>query len=98
MSGLRRITSPFNVNAFALECLAEALKDREFVQSYVNQVRSTREWLRVELQSMGFKCWPSKTNFLLVHFGELRSTILQGMEEQGIALRDRPDCEGCVRV
>ena len=95
---LRRITPPFNVNAFALECLAEALNDQNFVQAYVNQVRSTREWLRAELQRMGFKCWPSKTNFLLVNFGELHSSILQGMEAQGVALRDRPDCQGCVRI
>ena len=95
---LRRITPPFNVNAFALECLAEALNDQNFVQAYVNQVRSTREWLRAELQRMGFKCWPSQTNFLLVNFGELHSSILQGMEAQGVALRDRPDCQGCVRI
>ena len=95
---LRRITPPFNVNAFALECLDAALKDRDFVQSYVSQVRSTREWLRPELQRMGFKCWPSKTNFLLVNFGELKAALLRAMEKQGIALRDRPDCEGCVRI
>ena len=95
---LRRIAPPFNINVFALECLAEALDDREFVQTYVNQVRRTREWLRGELEKMGFKCWPSETNFLLAYFGELRLQILQGMEAQGIALRDRPDCEGCLRI
>ena len=31
MSVLRRMASPFNVNAFAMECLAEALADRQFV-------------------------------------------------------------------
>src|ERR1051326_422014 len=30
ISVLRRMVSPFNVNAFAMECLAEALADREF--------------------------------------------------------------------
>src|SRR5258708_14996544 len=28
---MRRMTSPFNVNVFAVECLAEALADRQFV-------------------------------------------------------------------
>lgn len=95
---LRRITPPFNVNTFALECLAEALGDRKFVEGYVNQVRSTREWLRNELERMGFKCWPSHTNFLLVRFGEVKPQVLRGMTAQGIALRDRPDCEGCIRI
>ena len=98
MSVLRRMISPFNINAFAVECLAEALDDWQFVQSYVKQVCSTREWLRRELQQMGFKCWPSHTNFLLANFGKLRPEILHSMSEKGIALRNRPDCEGCIRI
>ncbi|HEY6249581.1 MAG TPA: histidinol-phosphate transaminase [Candidatus Angelobacter sp.] len=95
---LRRIAPPFNINTFALECLAEALGDRKFVADYVSQVRSAREWLRQELERMGLKCWPSQTNFLLVDFGDSRLPVLQGMEEQGIALRDRPDCKNCIRI
>ena len=98
MSVLRRIAPPFNVNAFAIECLAEALNDREFVENYVSQVCSTREWLRAALEEMGFKCWPSHTNFLLANFGELRPAVLDGMTRKGIALRNRPDCDGCVRI
>src|SRR5262249_45194990 len=76
---LRRVCPPFNVNVFALECLSEALADREFVEGYVQQVTSTREWLRRELEQLGFKCWPSYTNFVLVRFGELKRAILEGM-------------------
>ena len=95
---LRRITPPFNVNAFALECLAEALADRKFVEAYVHQVCTTREWLRHELELLSFKCWPSHTNFLLVDFSDSHAQVLEGMEARGIALRNRPDCKGCVRV
>jgi histidinol-phosphate aminotransferase len=95
---LRRLVSPFNINVFAIEVLAEALKDREFVEAYVNQVRSTREWLHKQLEAMGFHCWPSHTNFLLVNVGGLRAKILQDTQAKGIALRNRPDCEGCIRI
>ena len=98
MSVLRRMISPFNINAFAVECLAEALADRGFVQAYVKQVCSTRAWLRSELEQMGFQCWPSYTNFLLANFGKLRSRVLESMAEKGVALRNRPDCEGCIRI
>jgi histidinol-phosphate aminotransferase len=98
ISVLRRMCSPFNVNVFALECLAEALGDKQFVADYVKQVRATREWLRQKLELLGFRCWPSHANFVLVNFGELRQAILAAMESQGIALRDRPDCPGCVRI
>src|SRR5215467_1061884 len=98
MSVLRRMISPFNINAFAVECLAEALADRGFVQAYVKQVCSTRAWLRSELEQMGFQCWHSYTNFLLANFGKLRSRVLESMAEKGVALRNRPDCEGCIRI
>ncbi len=98
VSVLRRICSPFNVNAFAVECVAEALADRQFVADYVEQVRTSREWLQQQLESLGFKCWPSQANFVLCRFGDGKKVILEALLARGIALRDRPDCEGCVRI
>jgi histidinol-phosphate aminotransferase len=98
MSVLRRMASPFNVNAFAIECLAEALADRQFVADYVTQVIASREWLHKELEKLGFKCWPSHGNFILCRFGEEKQSMLEALRARGISLRDRPDCEGCVRI
>lgn len=98
MSVLRRMASPFNVNAFAMECLAEALADRQFVADYVSQVIASREWLRNELEKLSFKCWPSHGNFILCRFGDEKTAILEALRARGISLRDRPDCAGCVRI
>ncbi|HEY1528567.1 MAG TPA: histidinol-phosphate transaminase, partial [Candidatus Angelobacter sp.] len=98
MSVLRRMASPFNVNAFAMECMAEALADREFVANYVSQVKASREWLRHELEQLHFKCWPSHGNFILCRFGDEKTAILEALRARGISLRDRPDCAGCVRI
>ena len=98
MAVVRRMASPFNVNVFALECLAEALADREFVQGYIAQVCSTREWLRAQMQELGFESWPSLGNFVLVNFGGARDTVLAGMRARGISLRERGDCPGCIRI
>jgi histidinol-phosphate aminotransferase len=98
MTVLRRVASPFNVNVLAIECMAEALDDREFMQAYVKQVCSTREWLRQALQAMGLKCWPSQANFVLVSFGSVRPAVLEALRQRGISLRNRPDCDGCVRI
>lgn len=98
ISVLRRICAPFNVNACALEVLREALLDRKFVTEYVNQVKETREWFREEVEKLGFKAWPSQGNFILVSFAEEKEYILKQMREWGIALRDRPDVPGCVRI
>ena len=98
MSVLRRMASPFNVNAFAMECLAETLADRQFVADYVSQVIASREWLRNELEKLSFKCWPSHGNFILCRFGDEKTAILEVLRARGISLRDRPDCAGCVRI
>jgi len=95
---LRRICPPFNVNACALEILRDALSDREFVTGYVNQVKETREWFRGQMEEIGFKSWPSQGNFILVNFAEEKQYLLKQMRDWGIALRDRPDVPGCVRI
>src|SRR6478609_4521438 len=98
MSVLRRMASPFNVNAFAIECLAESLADRQFVAGYVSQIIASRDWLRRELEQLQFKCWPSEGNFILCRFGEDKKAILDALQSRSISLRNRPDCEGCVRI
>ncbi len=98
ISVLRRICAPFNVNALALEILREALTDRQFVTEYVKQVKEARDWFREEVEKLGFKAWPSQGNFILVNFAEEKEYILKQMREWGIALRDRPDIPGCVRI
>ena len=98
ISAVRRLPSPFNLNVFALECLAEALADRQWVQSYVEQVCSTREWLRHELMVLGVRTWPSHTNFVLADFGPQCGAIIKSMTACGIALRARPDLPGCIRI
>jgi histidinol-phosphate aminotransferase len=98
ISMLRRMASPFNVNVLALECLAEALADRDHVDAYIQQIKTGRAWMQHELEQLNFKCWPSQANFVLCRFGEAKKAILEGLRARGIALRDRPDCAGCVRI
>lgn len=98
IGAIRRMTSPFNINAVGVAVLEDALRDQKFVNDYVAQIRSTREWFREQVEGLGFKCWPSHANFLLVSLGEQKDAILKQMRTWGISLRDRPDCEGCVRI
>jgi histidinol-phosphate aminotransferase len=95
---LRRVCSPFNVNACALECLRTALSDQQFVSEYVRQVRETRDWTHQQLELLGFKCWPSHGNFVLCKFGAQKRLILETLRECGVGLRDRADCPGCARI
>lgn len=100
MRSIRRVASPYNVNAVALACLPEALSDQAFIQRYVSEVRDSRGRLERALESMGIQFWPSQANFVLARVGAAAAFVEQ-MRRRGILVRDRSSdegCEGCVRV
>ncbi len=103
MPHLRRVCSPYNVNAVALACLPEALADQQYVAHYVDQTLQSRARLESALQEHGVKCWPSQANFVLARIGSSASdsqSFVEKMRRRGILVRDRSadyGCEGCVR-
>lgn len=104
MRSLRRVASPYNVNAVALACLPGALADQSYIQEYVDEVLEGRERLQHFLDANGIQYWPSQANFVLLRVGSSRShsaKFVEEMRQRGILIRDRSrdaGCEGCVRV
>lgn len=103
MLSLRRICSPYNVNAIALACLPEALADRTYIERYVGETQESRRRLEGALQSRGIEFWPSQANFVLARVGPATSdsqAFVERMRARGILVRDRSadyGCQGCVR-
>ena len=101
MAMVRRVASPYNVNAVALAVLPQALRDQEYVRNYVAEVQHGRELLEQELRTLGLHYWPSRGNFVLVGIGSAHTKFIQALRARGILVRDRnsdPGCEGCVRL
>ena len=101
IAAVRRVASPYNVNGVALACLPEALRDREYVASYVAQVVEGRRALERQLEAAGVPFWPSQANFVLCRIGAKRTGFVRAMRGRGVLVRDRnsdPGCEGCVRI
>jgi histidinol-phosphate aminotransferase len=101
ISAVRRVASPYNVNAVALACLPIALEEQDFVQRYVDEVRQGRERLQDALRSLGIPYWPSHANFVLANLGQQHRAFVDEMRRRGVLVRDRsqdPGCEGCVRI
>jgi histidinol-phosphate aminotransferase len=104
VSIVRRVSSPYNVNAVALACLPDALADKEYIEAYASEVRESRVRLEKVLHACGIQFWPSHANFVLLRVGTTRSessAFVEGMRQRGILVRDRsrdPGCEGCVRI
>ena len=100
MRAVRRVSSPYNVNAVALACLPEAIGDQAYIEQYVSEVRESRARLERTLEAFGIQFWPSQANFVLARVGAA-SSFVEHMRRRGILVRDRSGdqgCEGCVRI
>ena len=101
MQMVRKVSSPYNVNAIALSCLPDAIADREFIRDYVSQVLQGRGRLMVQLAFLGVPYWLSQANFVLANIGKLHREFVTEMRKRGILVRDRSTdsgCDGCVRM
>ena len=101
---VRRVSSPYNVNAVALACLPEAIADQDYVRRYVEDVLESRCRLEGVLAERGVQFWPSQANFILTKIGASAldaAEFVEVMRARGILVRDRSadhGCEGCVRI
>jgi histidinol-phosphate aminotransferase len=98
---VRKVSSPYNVNGVALDCLPVALADEEYIAWYSEQVRVGRERMMDGLRELGVPFFPSHANFVLMNIGPKHKELVQAMRANGVLLRDRstdPGCDGLVRI
>ncbi|MBS0431048.1 MAG: histidinol-phosphate transaminase [Proteobacteria bacterium] len=84
---LERLRESFNVNVIALAGAEAALADRAHLQRSVEFNRDERAWLRAELQSRGYRCLPSQTNFLMIDMQRDASALERHLLERGVIVR-----------
>jgi histidinol-phosphate aminotransferase len=101
MRWVRRVLSPYSVNALALACLPPALEDAAYLDWYVNEVLAARAEFEAALDAAGLRRWPSRANFILVEIGARHAEFVRLMSASGVLVRDRssdPGCLGRVRI
>ena len=101
MRFVRKVSSPYNVNSIALECLPEALADEAYISWYADQVLQSRANTERILTQLKLPYWPSHANFVLMNIGPKHKAFVDAMRSQGVLVRDRssdPGCDGCVRI
>ena len=58
MEYVRKVSSPYNVNGVALDCLPEALADDAYLHWYAEQVNTGRVRMMEGLRSLGVRSLP----------------------------------------
>jgi histidinol-phosphate aminotransferase len=101
MKYVRKVSSPYNVNGVALDCLPVALADDAYVAWYAEQVNAGRARMMDGLRGLGVEYFPSHANFVLMKIGTKHAELVKAMRGRGVLLRDRstdPGCDGYVRI
>ncbi len=89
MAAVRKGQSPYSVNILAATCVAAALEDQEYIQSYVAEVLAARDELLAVLRRLELHYWPTEANFVLAHVGERAGALCEALAARGVRVRDR---------
>jgi histidinol-phosphate aminotransferase len=96
---MKKAQSPYSVNTMAALAARAAIRDRAYVESYVDEVLAARALAYEGLHKLGVKTFPSEANFILFQLGERAIPIRDALRERGVLVRDRSyEIPGCVRV
>lgn len=84
---MQKATSVFVVGRTSLAGAMAALDDREFIDSTVKKIAEGRAYVTRELEALGWKVWPSKTNFVYADSHLNTEILAQELEKKGLIIR-----------
>jgi histidinol-phosphate aminotransferase len=91
--------SPYSVNSLAALAAREAVRDRDYLSSYVTEAIASRERICEGLGELGIRYYPSQANFVLFSAGSRAAALCAALRQRGVLIRDRSyELPGCVRV
>ncbi len=88
IAALHKIRDSYNVNGLGQIGAEATLGDLKYYRANFKKIIATREWLSRELTKLGFRVFPSQTNFILVQ--PLRFTAPEWLAEVARAKNPRP--------
>jgi len=65
IAALHKIRDSYNVNGLGQTAAVATLGDLKYYRANFRRIIATREWLSRELTNLGFRVFPSRTNFIL---------------------------------
>ena len=101
IDGLAKVKDSYNVDAVADMVAAAAIDDQAHKNANAEKVKASRATLAEQLEQLGFRVWPSESNFLLVRpsAGDAQRLYL-GLKERGILVRyfNQPRLDDKLRI
>jgi histidinol-phosphate aminotransferase len=85
---MRSFRTPFGLNAFTEAVAIRALDNKEWVIETVSKMKAERDYLSSRVRAMGFKTYPSDSNYLLCSVPGDGPQLVASLRAEGIAVRD----------
>jgi histidinol-phosphate aminotransferase len=101
IAALHKIRDSYNVNGLGQIAAEATLDDLPYYRANFKKIIATREWLSRELTKLGFRVWPSRTNFILARPPRFPAEIwLRRLRAQKVLVRwfDRPEVREYLRI
>lgn len=92
---------PYSLNALSEGAAIAAVKDQEFIRKSVKLVKDNGPILSKGLERLGFKPFPSDSNFILARSPIDHSAMTDGLKKKGVLIRDfgsKKGTENCIRT
>ncbi len=101
IQGMTKVKDSYNLNRLSIAAATAALDDIRWMEDNVAKIKKTRESLIVSLSTMGFKVYPSQSNFILAKIPDrnLRD-VYEELKRRGILVRyfDTQRLQDCIRI
>ena len=85
LSKVSNIGQPWSVSTVASKCGVAALDEVDYVNKTKLYIKNNREYLKKELEALGYKVFPSQVNYIL--FKSKDTSIKEKLEYYGILIR-----------
>jgi len=98
---LVKVKDHYNVSAVACAMAAAAIDDQAYFKASVEKVRAARQQLTDGLAKLGYRVWPSESNFVLAQVpGGSAEKVYLALKQQGILVRyfKEPRLENKLRI
>jgi histidinol-phosphate aminotransferase len=90
------VKPPFNLNIVSEAAALIALKSKAWLKKTVGIVVRERPKIAKSLTALGFKVYPSVTNFLLCKAPASSKKVCEGLAKRGILIKDFGNVPGLV--
>lgn len=87
IKNLKKVVSPFSVNAFAMKAGIAALSDIEYFEHIKSEIKESKNELKEFFEQLGAIVYNSYANFLLVDFKQKAEFIYNKLKKENISVK-----------